>query len=428
MNRKRILVVEDDRIVATDLRTTLLRLGFEPLAADPGERFLDQVAESHPDLVLMDIRLSGRATGVDLARAIRKHFAIPVVYLTAHADAGTLGDALTAAPYGYLVKPFDEVELHATIQVALYKSAADREIQRQRDWLLGLLRSTGAGVLATDASGRVVYLNEAATELTGFQEGEAFERPLKEVLQAGSDGLYREVERMLGSREPETLKLSSRGETTLTSRDGRTRVVDVSCAPIQPGPEKPTGVVVILLDRTERQRYRSILEGSEKERRLFDTVLSSIPDQIYLIGHDRRVRFASRSAERALGVSPHRVVGRPWNEIHEATRAVGPALELAFTQARVSEGKAVASTRVGPREFRFLFTPVSGDDGEVDLVLCLGHEVAREGASGTRGLPGGGPEIPRGNRPRPTARSRPSPKTRRAGPRRARARRRSPRT
>ncbi len=128
MASEKILVVEDEGIVLLHIKKTLERLGYivSGLAAT-GEDAIMRAMEDRPDLVLMDVVLRGAADGIDAAEKIRALFAIPVIYLTAHADETTLQRAKVTEPFGYIVKPFKERDLFISIEFALYKSRAEAE-------------------------------------------------------------------------------------------------------------------------------------------------------------------------------------------------------------------------------------------------------------------------------------------------------------
>ncbi len=129
MTTARILIVEDERIVAEDLRETLGALGYEVVGIVPsGEAAIEQAAAHHPDLVLMDIMLRGNLNGIDAAQHVRDRLDIPVVYLTAYADDATLARAKVTEPFGYLIKPFEERELLTAIEMALYKHAMEKKL------------------------------------------------------------------------------------------------------------------------------------------------------------------------------------------------------------------------------------------------------------------------------------------------------------
>ncbi len=124
----RILVVEDERLVAQDLQRHLHRLGFTVCGiATSGPEAIALAVQTHPDLILMDIVLHGPMDGIEAAAQIRAHAAIPVIYLSAHAEEATRQRAKATEPLGYLLKPFDTRVVQTTIEMALYKHAKDQE-------------------------------------------------------------------------------------------------------------------------------------------------------------------------------------------------------------------------------------------------------------------------------------------------------------
>lgn len=126
----RILVVEDERIVAKDIQNTLKSLGYGVSGlASSGEEAIDRAAETHPDLVLMDIALKGEMDGVEAVTQIQSLFDIPVVYLTAYSDEETLQRAKITQPFGYILKPFSESGLRISIEMALHKHRAEQQIR-----------------------------------------------------------------------------------------------------------------------------------------------------------------------------------------------------------------------------------------------------------------------------------------------------------
>lgn len=131
MTKKRILIVEDEQLVADDLRETLEYLGYNVVAlVASGEDAIVQVELIQPDLVLMDIRLAGEMDGVEASQEIQSRFHVPVVYLTANADRATLERVKATHPFGYVLKPFDERTLATTIEIALSRHQAEVGIHK----------------------------------------------------------------------------------------------------------------------------------------------------------------------------------------------------------------------------------------------------------------------------------------------------------
>jgi len=182
MPKIRVLVVEDESLVARDIQHMLRSLNYEVLGVvTSGEMALQKAAASVPDLVLMDIILKGEIDGITAAEKLWEEFNIPVVYLTAYADETTFQRAKLTKPFGYLLKPFEERELQTTIEMALYKSKMELKLREREEWLSTVLKSIGDGIIATDREGLVTFMNPLAEKMTGWTQDEALSRPLPDV-------------------------------------------------------------------------------------------------------------------------------------------------------------------------------------------------------------------------------------------------------
>ncbi|MBR8828993.1 MAG: response regulator [Gomphosphaeria aponina SAG 52.96 = DSM 107014] len=162
----KILVVEDELIAAESLALDLKRLGYKVVGiVDSGEKAINKSDQTKPDLVLMDIMLKGEVNGIAAAEEIYHQFKIPVVYLTAYADANTLAQAKNSSPYGYLVKPYKAVELNTTIQIAFQKYQEEQEIQEKlaQEKNNNLLKSRALAVASHD-------LRNPLTNILGYSE------------------------------------------------------------------------------------------------------------------------------------------------------------------------------------------------------------------------------------------------------------------
>ncbi len=132
-DRARILVVEDETVVAKDLTLRLKDLDYDVVGmAHTGEEALKEVEEKKPDLILMDIMLKGDIDGIETAALVKERFDIPVIYLTAYSDDETIERAKLTEPFGYILKPFEERELRSNIEIALYKHKMDMELKAAR--------------------------------------------------------------------------------------------------------------------------------------------------------------------------------------------------------------------------------------------------------------------------------------------------------
>jgi two-component system response regulator LytT len=159
-----ILVVEDESIVSKDIQMSLKKLGYNVVgAANTGEKAVDLALELKPNLILMDIMLKGEMTGIDAATVIKETLDIPVIFLTAYADESTLSKAKVTEPYGYIIKPFKEVDIHTSIEMALYKHEKVSEVTKERDLLFSIAEggTAGDGMIFVKSKSRQVKLNTA---------------------------------------------------------------------------------------------------------------------------------------------------------------------------------------------------------------------------------------------------------------------------
>jgi DNA-binding LytR/AlgR family response regulator len=142
MSQYNILIVEDESIVAKDIQQSLKKQGYNVLdICSSAESAIEVAGEKKPDLILMDIMLKGDKSGIDAADIIRKSMNVPVVFLTAYADKSTLSKAKITNPYGYIIKPFKEIDLHTTIEMAIHKHASDNAVIKERDLLYSLVEN-----------------------------------------------------------------------------------------------------------------------------------------------------------------------------------------------------------------------------------------------------------------------------------------------
>lgn len=163
MVHEKILLVEDEVIIAEDVKKVLLKEGYFVCGiASSGDVAIRKVHEYYPDLILMDIILKGNMDGIETSRKIQEQFDIPIIYLTAFSDKETIDRAKLTNPMGYLVKPINRRDLCIAIEITLYKHRADKKLNEEKTWLNTTLKSISDAVVATDPQGRVKFMNPVA--------------------------------------------------------------------------------------------------------------------------------------------------------------------------------------------------------------------------------------------------------------------------
>jgi len=177
MTPLQVMVVEDENVIAKDIENNLKGLGYSvPAVVSSGKEAIQKAAETHPNLVLMDIDLKGDMDGVEAAQQIDDYFNIPVIYLTTYADKNIL-DILDRAKvtksFGYIIKPFSGKKLHAAINLALERQKILRELENGKQWFGAIHESLYNAVVAIDKKGCVRFMNSTAEILTGWKQEEA---------------------------------------------------------------------------------------------------------------------------------------------------------------------------------------------------------------------------------------------------------------
>jgi two-component system cell cycle sensor histidine kinase/response regulator CckA len=309
----RILVVEDERIVALDLAATLHELGYVVAASvGSGEAAVERAIGLRPNLVLMDIRLTGEMDGIEAAQSIRKEFDVPIIYLTAHSDDPTLFRAKQSGPFGYLVKPFKAPDLHCAIEIALHKHEIEAKLRERELWLATTLKSIGDGVVATDPANRVTFLNPVAEALTGWSSDQAVGRIAEDILTIVSNRDPELSSQLREALSEPTTNTPGKG-MSLVSRSGRTVPVEDSAAPIVDGTGEVLGKVTVFRDITERTRAEKAIQelNAELEKRVIERTaqLQAANKELqsfnYSIAHDLRAPLRGIDGFSAILIEQH---------------------------------------------------------------------------------------------------------------------------
>ncbi len=183
MAQEKILIVDDEVVVAEDISRQLRSLGYTVVGVvSSGHDAMRLAGEFRPDVILMDVKLKGPIDGIDAARTIHAQYGIPVMYLTAFSDEETLERARQTLPLAYLIKPFVRSDLRAALELALFRHRVARIAEQRGRWLDAVVQSMADAVVTVDALGRVTLLNPAAEELTGWSQSEALGKAIQDVM------------------------------------------------------------------------------------------------------------------------------------------------------------------------------------------------------------------------------------------------------
>lgn len=304
--RARLLIVEDEGIVALNIQNRLEGLGYSVVATvSSGEEAIQVARETRPDLILMDIKLDGKVDGIEAAAEIHRLFHLPVVYLTAYTNDETLNRAKLTEPYGYILKPFEARDLCTTIEVALYKYQMEQQLREREQWLATTLKSIGDAVITTDTEGLVTFMNPVAEALTRWSLEEVIGNDLTHVFQTINEKTRAVVENpvLLALQQGITVGLDN--HTLLVTKDGAEIPIDDSAAPIKDEVGKILGAVLVFHDNIEKQQSEARLQKNnerlEAEVAKLSEQLSQANAQLRQMEEQLRIEMAQRQGlEREL--------------------------------------------------------------------------------------------------------------------------------
>jgi PAS domain S-box-containing protein len=226
LKKTAILIVEDEAIVSADIAGKLRKLGYDIAGtAATGEEAIALAGRLQPSLVLMDIRLAGAMDGITAADAIRRNSPVPVVFLTAHSDKPTLRRARQTEAFGYILKPFDDRELHTQIEMALYRHAAELRLRESQVRLATFASATFEGIIEIE-SGRIVDCNAQFARMLGYTEAELKGMEIARLI--APEDIARVTANIHQERE-------SAIEHALLRKEGERIVVEARGRPLSPG-------------------------------------------------------------------------------------------------------------------------------------------------------------------------------------------------
>lgn len=264
MSIPRIMIVDDEQVIARDIKSSLESLGFKATSiVSTGIQAIEKAKQDKPDMVLMDIHLRDQMDGIEAANSIYSELHIPVVYLTAYADEELLARARASGSFGYLVKPFDELELKATIDMALNKAEMETKIRESEEKYHTIFDISMEGISIVDLEGNVLMANRRVAQLLGFKSAEEYigQSGFKYVAPEEKERLEGEFQRILKTGSAENL------EFLMVRKDGTKFPAEFTATLMKIGSGETTKIMSVMRDISDRKQAEE--ERREIEKHLF---------------------------------------------------------------------------------------------------------------------------------------------------------------
>ena len=351
MNNNGILIVEDENIVALHIKSILRRLGYNVIGSvSTGEEAIDFVKNEKPVLILMDIQLGGQYDGIKTAEIIKQRFGISVVYLTAYTDSNTLDRAKLTEPFGYIVKPFDEKELHGTIEMALYKSESEKKLKESNERYLALYERSLDTVFLIDFGGNIIDVNKSAVELLGFEKDALKSKNIGDVIH-GND--FKRITELLIKVKEEGSPIKTNIFRMIT-KSGDVKWVETTFSVILKNGE-PFAIQGIARDITQRLLTAEALKKSEEDYR---TVVESMNEGLMQVDNNDIIHFVNKRMCDMVGYRRDELLGKKAYEILIDEKDRGLMKEkIGLRNKRIDDRYEM---RLKRKDGRFFWTEISG--------------------------------------------------------------------
>ncbi len=316
---EKILLVEDEYVIAEDVRLCLQKYGYSVIGpVGEGEAVADVLSSESPGLIIMDIKLDGRLSGIDTAEEIKKTYDIPVVFLTAMSDKEIIEKVEHMEAYGFIVKPYEEAELIAVIKSALQKHRSDRKMRINESWLITTLKSIGDGVLTVDNECRITFMNNVAEELTGWKIEEAKGKDFSEFFITRSASNAEDAGPLLKGVIREGRPMSLPEDMLLTRRGGTELFIEDRISPIMDDTGRISGAVLVFRDVSERKKAA---EAARRSRGRYRLLLDTLPQGVQEIDKEGNILYVNAAYERMFGYGQDEILGKKIYEFQPDKRS-----------------------------------------------------------------------------------------------------------
>jgi two-component system cell cycle sensor histidine kinase/response regulator CckA len=375
MGRRRILIAENERIIAEDIKSALASLGHSiSSVASTGEETVKKAQEEKPDLVLMDIALQGEVDGIEATQLIHEKFNIPVVFFTTYANEGALARAKITKPYAHVAKPLEDRELGAAVEMALSRYEMETRLRESERFSSSLLSNSPYPIMVINPDTSVRYVNPALEKLTGFSAEELI--GIKPPYPWWTKESFRKTKRYFRRAMRSG---AQRIEERFQKKSGERFWVEITSMPVEEGGEFDY-YLSNWVDITKRKQAEETLRESEAQK---NAILDASLDKIRLSGPDMRIIWANQTHATKPNRAPEHIVGKACYEVFFGRNSPCPECP---SQSALKSGKIEHTVLTRPllgnmNQKKFLdayAVPIEDESGHIVNLLQVTRDITEQ--------------------------------------------------
>ena len=368
LKRPRILVVEDETIVARDMQRQLGALGYESVGyATEGEEAIALAGQLMPDLVLMDIQLAGSMDGVAAAQAIRKQFSLPVIFITAFDADEVIERAKMSEPYGYILKPFSDRELRTSIEMALYKFKIEGALREREFQLSQTFESSPIGVAIFSVSGAILRVNPAFCRLLGRPKEELLTLVFYDISHRENVEEEQEIVKKMLDGGVQSMQL----ERVFVHKDGYQIFAQINVGLVRNKDGAPLHFVTQCQDITERKR-------AEGQLLKFSLAVEQSAENIIIVDTEGNIEYGNAAFFQTHGFTKSEVIGKKLKMLDsgETSAEVHAEMWQTLLDGKVWRGEFINRRKDGSRMIESaVISPLRQANGMVSHYVSVQVDV-----------------------------------------------------